>query len=144
MDLESLMTGMNLTSAAAIFGIMHAIKAEAGAAKSQVMQRLMPVLPLVLGAVCGLAGGVVVDPVTVPNKIIGGLMVGGLTMILFKVGKTSLLGRDLDSPDDSPVDEAPMPRSCGGNCGDCRPAPAQINETVAPAALPTDATSKVG
>lgn len=97
MLLESLLTGMNATLAGAIVGILAAAKQIPGLMGNKIFQRFLPVIPLLIGVLGGAFGAVAVDPVTMPNKIVAGLMVGGVTMIVFKVTKTSVLGNGLDA-----------------------------------------------
>jgi hypothetical protein len=97
MQLDSLFNGMNATLGGAIFGAVYAIKQIPGLLDKPVVQRLMPILPLILGAIGGACGAVTVEPVTMANKIVAGVMVGGLTMIVFKVGKTTVLGKGIDA-----------------------------------------------
>lgn len=98
MDLQSLFSGMNAVLGGAIVGVVMAIKQVPGMSTSHWGQRLTPLIPLALGAIGGLVGAVVVDPVTLANKVVAGLMVGGLAMVVFNITNKTLLGKGIDSP----------------------------------------------
>jgi hypothetical protein len=104
MNLDSLINGMNATLGGAIWGIVYAIKKIPGAMDKAWVQRVMPVIPLLLGVAGGAAGAVTVTPVTMANKIVAGLMVGGLTMVVFKVGKTTVMGKGVDGAAEADAD----------------------------------------
>ena len=110
MNLETFFSGQNGILAAAIWGILHALKLMApDFAASKLGQRLMPVFPLVLGAVGGLLGAVSVTPDTRLDRAVLGLAIGGLTAQVFKVARTSLMAKGLDDPEDKtpPAPQAP-------------------------------------
>jgi hypothetical protein len=107
MNLESLLNGMNLTLAGAIWGVVHTVKTLVPAvSEHKVGYRLIPLLPLVLGAVGGAAGAVTVDPVTMANKIVAGVMVGGLSMVVFKLGAQTVLGKGYEAAEPTEKPEA--------------------------------------
>jgi hypothetical protein len=108
MQLESLLTGMNMTLAGAVWGAMHALEAAVPWFKTGRGQRISALVPLFLGAIGGATGAVAVDPITTANKIVAGVMVGGVGMIVFKTVAAMLPGKPLD-PAPAVSDAEPAP-----------------------------------
>jgi hypothetical protein len=104
MNLDTFISGQNGILAAAIWGIMHTLKLSFPAfIASKLGQRLLPVFPLAIGTIAGLAGAVTVDPNTALNRAVLGLAIGGLTAHIFKVAKTSLMAHGLDEDETPPT-----------------------------------------
>jgi hypothetical protein len=117
MNLDAMLTGQNGVLAGAIIGIVMALKRSVPwLTESKAGQRLLPIVPLILGAIGGGFGSVIVDPVTMANKIIAGIMVGGAASLGFKMLKTTVFGHGLDDvdPEVETPHEAPKPPKAEG------------------------------
>lgn len=113
MDLDILTSAKNMEAAGIIWAVSQALKAEIGEFKDHpTVQRAIPLVPVVAGVLCGLFGLVEVstDPhhlaTTWENVKVGAMIAFG-SMGLFKVGKTSVIGRGVERPDH------PLPESAG-------------------------------
>lgn len=108
MMFEELLTGRNVSLAGGIFVCLSMAKKMAPAFfKARVGQRVLPVLPIILGEIGAFIN--LSDAVKWQDKLLVGLIAGWAAGNVFKVGKTSLLGYGLpDKEDDS---EDPVPSS---------------------------------
>lgn len=102
MVLSTLLTGRNALFAAAIYAITQTLKTIAPKFfAGKIGQRLLPVIPLVLGIVGGVLG--VPDGVTrMQDKIVIGIVAAFASSHLFKLGRTSVLGWGLGSGEPAP------------------------------------------
>jgi len=102
MDLSLLLTGRNALFAVAVYAIVQTLKTVAPkffAGKTG--QRLLPLIPLVLGVLGGVLG--VPDGVTrMQDKIVVGIVAAFASSHLFKLGRTTMLGWGLGSGEPTP------------------------------------------
>lgn len=110
-EVSELVSGRNATLAGAAFVAVALLKNLApGFVGTRVGKRLLPVLPVLLcivGAFLGFA-----DPAmtaTWQDKMMVGLLSGATSAWLFKMGKTTVLGRGLDLSPSSPSVPPPAP-----------------------------------
>lgn len=104
MDVSTILTGTNLLLAGAIFVLLTVGRLVfPGFYVSRLGQRLLPVLPLVLGVVGALLGMCSNAP-TWQEKVLVGIIAGFAASNLFKIGKTTVIGWGLP---DKPTSEAP-------------------------------------
>lgn len=132
MMLDQLLTGRNLALAGGVFVLMSLVK-NLVLPKfwlGNIGQRLLPVLPIVLGVSGAFAG--LCDCNGWQDKLLIGLIAGWASSHTFKLGKTSILGYGIDGgSEETPSDPAtPAPAT---------PAPTPATP-VAPAAPTTPAT----
>jgi len=114
-DLSSLLTGEN---AAFVGGILALVSTLRGAFKkffrSTKGQRLLPVLPVVLGIVAAMVGiGEAKEALPQwQDKLVLGILAGFTAGQLFKAGKTSVFGWGIaDQPQEAPAGSSPSPAS---------------------------------
>ena len=106
MMIDQLLTGRNLMLAGAIFVILTAMKTPfKDFWASHWGQRLLPVLPLVLGIGGGFLG--LCDCATWQDKLLIGILAGFASANFFKVGKTTVLGYGLPEMGGGGAAEAP-------------------------------------
>jgi len=132
MMFEQLLTGRNLMLAGAIFVIMTVMKTpfkEFWA--SRWGQRVLPIIPVVLGIGGGFAG--LCDCNTWQDKLLIGLLAGFASAHIFKMGKTSVMGYGLPDLDGDGVPDAPAATITPAEAITAVPAPAPV-AAPAPAA----------
>jgi len=119
---DQLLTGRNIELAAAVFIVMSLIRMPFKAfLGTKIGQRVMPVLPVLLGisgAFVGLCDGAVWK-----DKLLIGLIAGWASSHTFKLGRTSIMAYGLDS-DEAPAVVPAIP---------VVPAPVTVPEAPAPA-----------
>lgn len=113
MDISSLLTGRNAMLPVGVYAVTQALKmALPKVFQSSVGQRLVPLIPLVLGIGLALVGIGEGAP-RWQDRILLGLLAGFTASHLFKVGKTSLLGWGIEAtkedPPATPAGEASTP-----------------------------------
>jgi len=111
-DFDSLMSWVNLSLAGAIFVVTATLKQILGKFfTSPVGQRLLPLIPLVLGVGLSLAGFHDGRMSRWQDLVIVGVLSGAFSGQIFKIGRTSLLGRGLDptAPESSASVTPPPP-----------------------------------
>jgi len=115
-DLTSLLTGENAILVGGVLAVCSTLKASFKEFfKGKVGQRLLPIMPVLLGVIAALVGiGDVGAEATWQNKLVLGIIAGFTAGQLFKAGKTSLFGWGIDdqpkeapSPSDSDEGESP-------------------------------------
>lgn len=112
--ITDMISGKNLMLSGAVFAVVASVKTVAPSIQSsKVGQRLLPILPVILGALAALAG--FCDVALAPrwqDRVVVGILSGAFSGHFFKMGKTSLLGMDLDdvaAPAAPAVPAAPPP-----------------------------------
>lgn len=101
LDLPSLITGQNLLLTGGIFVFTTFLRETfRGFFAGTVGQRLLPVIPLILG-VAGALSGLSEKVSNWQSEVMLGMICGFLASHFFKVGKTTVMGIGLDSPDDA-------------------------------------------
>jgi len=99
MDVSALMTGKNAMLPVAVFVISQTLKSLFPAFfAGKVGQRLMPVIPLVVGVGLALLG--LCDAAHWQDRMLLGLLASFTASHLFKVGKTSFLGWGVEAAQD--------------------------------------------
>lgn len=108
MDPTTLITGANLACYGAILAILQTAKMLIPHFDNKWVQRFLPLFPLVLGigsALLGMATGK-----TWQEKLTIGIIIGVAAGQTFKVGKTTVLGKGIETaalPPAKPADPAP-------------------------------------
>lgn len=98
MDMTDLLSGSNMMLAGAIFVLISGIKMVApGFFQTKAGQRLLPVLPPILG-IGGAFAGFGPPGYNVQNKIMLGVIAGYVAAHSFKICKSSVLGFGLSGP----------------------------------------------
>lgn len=100
MEISSLVSGKNLTLAGSVFVLVMLLKTSFPEFfKSNAGKRLLPVLPMLLAVVAAFFG--FCDVALAPSwqdKLMTGLLTGAYASWFYKVGRTTILGRDLEAP----------------------------------------------
>lgn len=92
-DLSNLLTGENAALVAGVVAICSTLKATfKGFFKGKVGQRLLPVIPVLLGIAAAMAGIGDAGGPTWQSKLVFGVIAGFTAGQLFKAGKTSIFG----------------------------------------------------
>lgn len=92
MDLAAHVTGRNLILAGSVFALTQMLKQAFPAFWSSAWgQRLMPIVPVVLGVVAMFAG-LGEGAARWSDKLVTGVMVGAMAATAFQVGKQTVLG----------------------------------------------------
>lgn len=110
----SLMTGANGLLALVVFALCVTLKQSLkGFFNTAVGQRLLPVLPLVLGVGLALLG--LCTATRWQDRVIVGVLAGFAAAHVYKLGKDTVLGHNLGIDDDSaPTNTPPNPPAAGG------------------------------
>jgi len=100
-------TGVNGSLVLVIFVVMTMLKSllPKKISASHVFQRILPVLPELLGLGGALAG--LTDAVGWKNRMAVGLIAGFMASKAFKVGRTTVLGKGVTKPEPTPAPAAP-------------------------------------
>jgi hypothetical protein len=105
--ISQLMTGANMLLAGAVFAATQVLKLVfPRAALTAIGARLMPVLPVILGVVGSVAG--ISSGKTIGEKVAVGIIAGFTAGHGFKIGKTTVMGKGIDTDGDG-VPDAPAP-----------------------------------
>jgi hypothetical protein len=97
LDMTTLLDSYNLMLAGAILAVLGTIKRVAPKSTSSFWgQRLLPILPLVLGILGSLLGAS--NGQTTIDKVIIGILAGFAAANAFKVWKTTVRGKGIDVP----------------------------------------------
>lgn len=103
--LDSLLTTSNLALSGAILAVITTAKRSfPKLSKKGWAQRVMPVLPLLLGVAGGLLGAT--DATELQEKVTIGLVCGFFAANVYKVGRTSVLGVGIERPEPTEKPEA--------------------------------------
>lgn len=95
MDLSYVLTGKNLLLLSAVFAMTQVLKSSIPWFTYSVMgQRLIPILPIVLGVIGSLVG--LCSENSWPDRVAIGIIAGFSAGQMFKVGKTTLLGKGVN------------------------------------------------
>jgi hypothetical protein len=115
MDLTSLITGKNLVLAGGVFALTTTIRMSFKEFfKTRGGERLLPVLPIVLGVI-GALMGICENVTTWQDKLMVGVIAGFTAGHLFKMGKTSMMGIGLpEKKGKEEIEEEPSPPAAGG------------------------------
>lgn len=97
---ENMVSGENAVLAGVVFAVMTAGKGAAGKFfETPTGQRILPVLPLVLGVAFSLSGFCDPSVTRWQARVVVGLLSGALAGQMFKVGRTSIMGKGVSEPE---------------------------------------------
>ena len=131
MLLDQLLTGRNLMLAGGIFVLMSVMRVPMkDFYDSRLGQRLLPLIPIVLGVAGAFAG--LCDGKVWQDKLLIGLIAGWASSHTFKLGRTSVMGYGLPDADGDGIPDALESTA----------APANTVAAPAPAAPAADAAKK--
>jgi hypothetical protein len=96
MDLSSLLTGKNAAFAAGLIAVVSGLRAVFPYVfESKVGARLLPLLPMVLGVAGAFLLGGHIDATTVQTKVGVGLLAGLVAAQSYKIGRTTVAGKNV-------------------------------------------------
>ena len=116
MDLTSLVTGKNLVLAGGAFALTTTMRMSfKDFFKTRAGERLLPILPVLLGVI-GALMGICENAATWQDKLIIGFIAGFTAGHLFKMGKASVMGIGIPEKkgkDDAEEEDPPSPPATG-------------------------------
>ena len=99
-DISPLLSGQHATLVGVVFGATTVVKqVAADFFRTRLGQRLLPLVPLVLGVLGAFSG--LADAATNLDRTVIGLVSGLIASHSFKVGRTTVMGRGTEAPPES-------------------------------------------
>lgn len=118
-DLSSLLTGENAALVGGVLAICSTLKATfKGFFKGKIGQRLLPVLPVLLGIVAAMAGIGDAGEDVWQSKLVLGVLAGFTAGQLFKAGKTSIFGWGIEDQPQLEAGSSPPASDAGESADD--------------------------